>query len=83
MMEERPLLAVMPCICLFAFLVLHCALCMLPAQMYIGLFVGGAFGAGSLSIVSVLAYGAILVIDHALTPGSLSAFVLYSITGEP
>lgn len=56
---------------------------MLPAQMYIGLFVGGAFGAGSLSIVSVLAYGAILVIDHALTPGSLSAFVLYSITGEP
>lgn len=58
------------------------SLCVLSVQVYIGAFMGGAFGAGSLSIVSVLAYGAILVIDNSLTPGSLSAFVLYSITGE-
>lgn len=50
-------------------------------QMVIGLFSGGVSAAATLSIVAVVVYGARLTILGQMTTGTLTAFILYSLTG--
>lgn len=50
-------------------------------QMVIGLFSGGVSAAATLSIVAVVVYGARLTIMGQMTTGTLTAFILYSLTG--
>jgi len=50
-------------------------------QMVIGLFSGGVSAAATLSIVAVVVYGARLTIFGQMTTGTLTAFILYSLTG--
>uniref|UniRef100_A0A1D1Y0P2 ABC transporter B family member 25 n=1 Tax=Anthurium amnicola TaxID=1678845 RepID=A0A1D1Y0P2_9ARAE len=46
----------------------------------VGLFSGGMNAASTLSVVFVVIYGAILTITGTMTPGSLTSFILYSLT---
>lgn len=45
-----------------------------------GLFSGGMSGASTLSVITVVIYGAYLTITGAMTAGSLTSFILYSLT---
>ncbi|XP_020268705.1 ABC transporter B family member 25 [Asparagus officinalis] len=46
----------------------------------VGLFAGGLNAATTLSVVTVVIYGANLTINGSMTPGSLTSFILYSLT---
>lgn len=46
----------------------------------VGLFAGGLNAATTLSVVTVVIYGASLTINGSMTPGSLTSFILYSLT---
>ncbi|XP_047971285.1 ABC transporter B family member 25 [Salvia hispanica] len=46
----------------------------------IGFFFGGLSAASTLSVIVVVIYGATLTIKGAMTPGSLTSFILYSLT---
>lgn len=50
--------------------------------MVVGLFSGGVSAAATLSIVAVVVYGARLTILGQMTTGTLTAFILYSLTGS-
>ncbi|KAI8541744.1 hypothetical protein RHMOL_Rhmol08G0086000 [Rhododendron molle] len=52
------------------------------AEKVVGLFFGGLNAASTLSVIIVVIYGAYLTIMGALTAGSLTSFILYSLTGE-
>ncbi|XP_076914796.1 ABC transporter B family member 27-like [Bidens hawaiensis] len=45
-----------------------------------GLFSGGMSGASTLSVITVVLYGAYLTIIGSMTAGSLTSFILYSLT---
>ncbi|KAI3762004.1 hypothetical protein L1987_52427 [Smallanthus sonchifolius] len=45
-----------------------------------GLFSGGMSGASTLSVITVVIYGAYLTIIRSMTAGSLTSFILYSLT---
>ncbi|KAI3777014.1 hypothetical protein L1987_46807 [Smallanthus sonchifolius] len=45
-----------------------------------GLFSGGMSGASTLSVITVVIYGAYLTIIGSMTAGSLTSFILYSLT---
>lgn len=51
-------------------------------QMVVGLFSGSVSAAATLSIVAVVVYGARLTILGQMTTGTLTAFILYSLTGS-
>ncbi|KAL1566387.1 ABC transporter B member 25 [Salvia divinorum] len=46
----------------------------------VGFFFGGLSAASTLSVIVVVIYGATLTIKGAMTPGSLTSFILYSLT---
>ncbi|XP_052179674.1 ABC transporter B family member 25-like isoform X2 [Diospyros lotus] len=46
----------------------------------VGLFFGGLNAASTLSVITVVIYGANLTITGSMTPGSLTSFILYSLT---
>ncbi|KAK6148628.1 hypothetical protein DH2020_019540 [Rehmannia glutinosa] len=46
----------------------------------VGFFFGGLNAASTLSVIVVVIYGATLTIKGAMTPGSLTSFILYSLT---
>lgn len=46
----------------------------------VGLFSGGLSAGTTLSVVAVVIYGAYLTITGSMTPGSLTSFILYSLT---
>ncbi|XP_071717638.1 ABC transporter B family member 25-like [Rutidosis leptorrhynchoides] len=46
----------------------------------VGLFFGGLNAASTLSVIIVVIYGANLTIAGTMTPGSLTSFILYSLT---
>ncbi|KAM3337955.1 ABC transporter B family member 27 [Capsicum galapagoense] len=46
----------------------------------VGLFSGGLSAASTLSVIIVVIYGAYLVITGSMTAGSLTSFILYSLT---
>ncbi|CAA7393412.1 unnamed protein product [Spirodela intermedia] len=46
----------------------------------VGLFFGGMNAGSTLSVVFVMIYGANLTITGSMTPGSLTSFILYSLT---
>ncbi|KAK6913360.1 ABC transporter-like, ATP-binding domain [Dillenia turbinata] len=46
----------------------------------VGLFFGGLNAASTLSVIVVVIYGANLTITGSMTPGSLTSFILYSLT---
>lgn len=48
----------------------------------VGLFSGGLNAASTLSVMAVVIYGANLVIAGSMTPGALTSFILYSLTGK-
>lgn len=50
-------------------------------QRVVGLFFGGLNAASTLSVIVVVVYGAYLTITGVMTPGSLTSFILYSLTG--
>ena len=50
-------------------------------QLAVGLFTGVVSAASTLSIVAVVVYGANLTIYGKMTTGSLTSFILYSLTG--
>lgn len=50
-------------------------------QRVVGLFFGGLNAASTLSIIVVVVYGAYLTIAGTMTTGSLTSFILYSLTG--
>lgn len=50
-------------------------------QKVVGLFSGGLNAASTLSVVIVVIYGANLTINGYMTTGSLTSFILYSLTG--
>lgn len=45
-----------------------------------GIFSGGMSGASTLSVITVVLYGAYLTITGSMTAGSLTSFILYSLT---
>ncbi|KAI3768504.1 hypothetical protein L2E82_19231 [Cichorium intybus] len=45
-----------------------------------GIFSGGMSGASTLSVITVVIYGAYLTITKSMTAGSLTSFILYSLT---
>ncbi|XP_071710751.1 ABC transporter B family member 27-like isoform X1 [Rutidosis leptorrhynchoides] len=45
-----------------------------------GIFSGGMSGASTLSVITVVIYGAYLTITGSMTAGSLTSFILYSLT---
>ena len=47
----------------------------------LGLFIGGLNAASMLSVIVVVIYGATLTIKGFVTPGALTSFILYSLTG--
>ncbi|GMY12880.1 abc transporter b family member 25 [Fagus crenata] len=47
----------------------------------VGIFVGGLNAASTLSLIVVVVYGAYLTITGTMTAGSLTSFILYSLTG--
>nr|GMC99332.1 ABC transporter B family member 27-like [Ipomoea batatas] len=47
----------------------------------VGLFFGGLNAASTLSVMIVVLYGAYLTITGSMTAGSLTSFILYSLTG--
>ncbi|KAK6123132.1 hypothetical protein DH2020_043128 [Rehmannia glutinosa] len=49
-------------------------------QKVVGFFFGGLNAASTLSVIVVVIYGATLTIKGAMTPGSLTSFILYSLT---
>lgn len=51
-------------------------------QRMVGLFFGGLNAASTLSVIVVVIYGAYLTIMGNLTAGSLTSFILYSLTGN-
>ncbi|KAL6497335.1 ABC transporter B member 25 [Orobanche gracilis] len=46
----------------------------------VGVFFGGLNAASTLSVIVVVIYGATLTIKDSMTPGSLTSFILYSLT---
>ncbi|KAL2479145.1 ABC transporter B family member 27 [Forsythia ovata] len=46
----------------------------------VGFFSGGLNAASTLSVIIVVIYGATLTINGSMTPGSLTSFILYSLT---
>ncbi|KAF9663831.1 hypothetical protein SADUNF_Sadunf17G0092800 [Salix dunnii] len=50
------------------------------AERIVGLFFGGLNAASTLSVVVVVVYGAYLTITGFMTAGSLTSFILYSLT---
>lgn len=56
-------------------------LCILLQKM-VGLFSGGMNAASTLSVIIVVIYGANLTITGSMTPGALTSFILYSLTGK-
>ncbi|EPS69730.1 hypothetical protein M569_05030 [Genlisea aurea] len=46
----------------------------------VGIFFGGLNAASTLSVIIVVIYGATLTIKGIMTPGSLTSFILYSLT---
>ncbi|KAL0342444.1 UNVERIFIED_CONTAM: ABC transporter B family member 25 [Sesamum calycinum] len=46
----------------------------------VGIFFGGLNAASTLSVIVVVIYGATLTIKGSMTPGSLTSFILYSLT---
>ncbi|KAH6797265.1 transporter associated with antigen processing protein 2 [Perilla frutescens var. hirtella] len=46
----------------------------------VGFFFGGLSAASTLSVIVVVIYGATLAIKGSMTPGSLTSFILYSLT---
>lgn len=50
-------------------------------QRVVGLFFGGLNAASTLSVIVVVVYGAYLTIAGTMTTGSLTSFILYSLTG--
>ncbi|PIM97901.1 Peptide exporter, ABC superfamily [Handroanthus impetiginosus] len=46
----------------------------------VGVFSGGLNAASTLSVIVVVIYGATLTIKGSMTPGSLTSFILYSLT---
>ncbi|CAA2955673.1 ABC transporter B family member 25 [Olea europaea subsp. europaea] len=46
----------------------------------VGFFSGGLNAASTLSVIAVVIYGATLTINGSMTPGSLTSFILYSLT---
>lgn len=50
-------------------------------QKVVGLYFGGQNAASKLSIFIVVSYGAYLTITGFMTAGSLTSFILYSLTG--
>jgi ABC-type multidrug transport system fused ATPase/permease subunit len=47
------------------------------------MFFGGLNAASTLSVIVVVIYGAILTINGTgMTPGALTSFILYSLTGK-
>ena len=53
-----------------------------PSQKVVGLFFGGLNAASTLSVIVVVIYGAYLTITGSMTTGSLTSFILYSLTGK-
>lgn len=51
-------------------------------QKIVGFFFGGLSAASTLSVIVVVIYGATLTIKGSMTPGSLTSFILYSLTGN-
>lgn len=51
-------------------------------QKVVGLFFGGLNAASTLSVIVVVIYGANLTIAGSMTPGALTSFILYSLTGN-
>lgn len=51
-------------------------------QKVVGLFFGGLNAASTLSVIVVVIYGANLTITGSMTPGALTSFILYSLTGN-
>lgn len=51
-------------------------------QKIVGVFSGGLNAASTLSVIVVVIYGATLTIKGSMTPGSLTSFILYSLTGN-
>lgn len=51
-------------------------------QKVVGLFSGSLNAASTLSVIVVVIYGATLTIQGAMTPGALTSFILYSLTGD-
>uniref|UniRef100_A0A2N9HHE2 ABC transmembrane type-1 domain-containing protein n=1 Tax=Fagus sylvatica TaxID=28930 RepID=A0A2N9HHE2_FAGSY len=47
----------------------------------VGIFFGGLNAASTLSVIVVVVYGAYLTITGTMTAGSLTSFILYSLTG--
>jgi ABC-type bacteriocin/lantibiotic exporter with double-glycine peptidase domain len=60
---------------------INCYFVFCVAQLVVGLFSGGVSAAATLSIVAVVVYGARLTIRGDMTTGTLTAFILYSLTG--
>lgn len=52
-------------------------------QKVVGFFFGGLNAASTLSVIVVVIYGAYLTIHGSMTPGALTSFILYSLTGKP
>lgn len=51
-------------------------------QKVVGLFSGGIYTATTVPIFLVVLYGAYLTITGSMSPGDLTSFILYSLTGE-
>lgn len=52
----------------------------LQQALVVGFFAGGLNAASTLSVVTVVIYGAYLTIHGSMTPGSLTSFILYSLS---
>lgn len=52
----------------------------LKQALIVGFFSGGLNAASTLSVVAVVIYGAYLTIHGSMTPGSLTSFILYSLS---
>lgn len=57
-------------------------LAVILSQKVVGLFFGGLNAASTLSVMIVVLYGAYLTITGSMTAGSLTSFILYSLTGN-
>lgn len=51
-------------------------------QKVVGFFYGGLHASSTLSVIFVVIYGAKLTISGSMTPGALTSFILYSLTGK-
>lgn len=61
----------------------HLFLAIFLLQKVVGIFFGSVNAASTLSVIAVVIYGANLTITGSMTPGALTSFILYSLTGYP